>query len=97
MNLPVTQPEGRGDWHRAELFDPRGHPLNLAGLEVDGQFRPLDEAGGIANPDLYAIGTILAHQDWARMKCGAGVAVASAFVAVEAIHRAHTGRRSASR
>ena len=85
MSLPVTQPSGRGSWHRDELLDPRGHPLSLAGLEVDDHFRPLGEAGGVANERLYAVGTILAHQDWTRMKCGAGVAIASAFVAVEAI------------
>jgi glycerol-3-phosphate dehydrogenase subunit B len=82
--LPVYQPQQRDQWHRAEFFDLRGHPANRAGLEVDRSFRPLDTSGRPAFDKLHAAGSILAHQDWMRMKCGAGLAVATAFDAVEA-------------
>ncbi|MEJ2730435.1 MAG: hypothetical protein P8185_18365 [Deltaproteobacteria bacterium] len=34
---------------------------------------------------LFAVGSILAHQDWMRMKCGAGLAIASAYAAVNSL------------
>ncbi len=82
FDLPVTQPEHRDSWHRAEFFDPRGHEINQAGLETDNRLRPLDVNGAPFHPRLYAAGAILAHQDWMRMKCGAGLAIATAFKAV---------------
>ena len=34
--------------------------------------------------NLFAAGSILAHQDWMRMKCGSGLAMATAYAAVDA-------------
>jgi glycerol-3-phosphate dehydrogenase subunit B len=82
LDLHVAQPATRSDWHRADLFDPRGHALNRAGLEVDDGFRACDARGAVVHPRLFAVGTILAHHDWARMKCGAGLAVGTAGAAV---------------
>jgi glycerol-3-phosphate dehydrogenase subunit B len=82
MGLPVAQPATRSEWHRLDLFDPRGHPLNQAGLEIDDSCRPRAEAGGPVHPRLFAAGTVLAHHDWARQKCGAGLAFATAFAVV---------------
>jgi glycerol-3-phosphate dehydrogenase subunit B len=83
FNLPVYQPEGRELWHREDFFDPRGHAVNRAGLAVDADFRPLDASGRPAHPRLFAAGSILAHQDWMRMKCGSGLALSTAWAAVE--------------
>lgn len=83
FDLPVSQPANRDDWHREAFFDPRGHPANRAGLETDEALRPLDRAGRPAHKRLFAAGSILAHQDWVRMKCGAGLAIATALKAVE--------------
>lgn len=85
FDLPVSQPENRGCWHRQTFLDPKGHAINLAGLEVDGSFRPLNEAGRPVLDNLYAAGSILAHQDWIRTKSGTGLAVATAHGAVEAL------------
>lgn len=82
FDLPVHQPSSRADWHRKDLFDPRGHEVNQAGLEVDEGFRPRGPAGSVAFPRLRAVGSILAHQDWMRMKCGSGLAIATAWGAV---------------
>lgn len=84
LDLPVHQPPGRAGWHRRALLDPRGHPVNRAGLEVDAMFRPLDADREPAHPRLHAAGSVLAHQDWARSKSGSGLAVATAHAAVEA-------------
>jgi glycerol-3-phosphate dehydrogenase subunit B len=82
FNLPVFQPESREFWHRKDFFDPLGHDINQAGLKTDPVFRPLDSAGKPAFLNLYAAGSILAHQDWMRMKCGSGLAIATAYGAV---------------
>ncbi len=84
FDLPVAAPGLDKGWHRKDFFDPRGHPVNRAGLEVEAGFRPLDHTGEVIFEGLHAAGSILAHSDWMRMKCGAGVAVASAFKAVQA-------------
>ena len=82
FDLPVRQPDARAHWHHRDLMDPRGHPINWAGLEVDEFFRPLDRSGRPAFHMLFASGIILAHQDWIRMKCGSGLAIATSYAAV---------------
>jgi len=81
LDLPVQQPASRAQWHREDFFDPKGHALNQAGIEVDEHFRPVDPQGNVMYENLYAAGSILAHQDWMRLKCGAGLAIASAYKA----------------
>jgi glycerol-3-phosphate dehydrogenase subunit B len=87
MDLPVFQPESRRVWHNADLFHPQGHPVNTAGIEVDERFRPLTAKSPPFAGNLYAAGSILAHSDWTRLKCGSGVAVATAFAAVTAFEK----------
>ncbi len=84
FNLPVHQPEKRDQWHQERFLDLRGHPVNRAGVETDALFRPLGEFGEPDFERLFAVGAILAHQDWKRMKCGAGLAISSAYAAVNA-------------
>lgn len=86
--IPVTQPQQRALWHRPDFFDPRGHAVSMAGIETDAAQRPLGADGKVLHTNLYAAGAILAHHDWTRMKCGAGIAIATAYNAVEAL----TGR-----
>jgi glycerol-3-phosphate dehydrogenase subunit B len=87
FDLPVTQPPDRTLWHRKDFLDSRGHPINRAGLEIDDSFRPLDSSGHPAFKLLFAAGSILAHQDWMRMKCGSGLALATGFAAVQSFVR----------
>ncbi len=82
FNLPVHQPASRADWHRRNFLDSRGHLINQVGLEIDDAFRPLNHSRQPAFETLFAAGSILAHNDWKRMKCGAGLAIATAFGAV---------------
>ena len=90
FDLPVSQPENRSCWHRETFLDPRGHAINLAGIEVDGRFRPVTTDGRPAYNNLYAAGSILAHQDWIRTRSGTGLAVATAYGAIEAMARFHS-------
>ena len=85
LNLPVTQPESREEWHSCDLYDPKGHKLNLAGIEVDETMRPLNAEGKVISNTLFAVGSILAHQDWKREKSGAGISLATAMKAVESL------------
>jgi glycerol-3-phosphate dehydrogenase subunit B len=87
FDLPVHQPGSRAGWHRRDMLDPRGHPVNRAGLEIDDSFRPLNSSHQPAFRTLFAAGSILAHNDWKRMKCGAGLAIATAFGAVKSFVR----------
>ena len=85
MDLPVCQPQNRSCWHRQQFLDPQGHAINLAGIEVDDRFRPLNPDGQVVYENLSAAGSILAHQDWIRTKSGTGLAVATAYGAIEAM------------
>jgi glycerol-3-phosphate dehydrogenase subunit B len=83
MDLPVHQPQSRRAWHRPRFLDPSGHPVNRAGIVIDDLFRPLGHNASTAYENIFAAGSVLAHQDWKRMKCGAGLAIATAYGAVQ--------------
>lgn len=94
FNLPLYQPESRKEWHRDLFFDKRGHTINSAGVEVDNSFRPVNNSGAIVYDNLFAVGSILAHQDWMRMKCGSGLALATSLSAIESIMPLIANKRS---
>ncbi|TKB11841.1 glycerol-3-phosphate dehydrogenase subunit GlpB [Desulforhopalus sp. IMCC35007] len=85
LDLPVTQPEKREDWYLNQYTDVRGHAIHKAGIEVDSSFRPLGKDGKPYHQRLFGAGIILAHQDWIRSRSGAGIAIATAYKAVEAV------------
>ncbi len=82
FDIPVSQPENRQKWHSRDFFDKEGHPINIAGIEIDEFFRPLASNGKPFLDNVFAAGSILAHNDWTRMKSGAGSAIATAYAAV---------------
>ena len=84
FDLPVHQPTDRTQWHHKNLFHDAGHPIHQAGLAVDDLFRPCDVQGRCLYPIVFAAGSFLAHGEWIRQKCGSGLAIASAFAAVQA-------------
>jgi glycerol-3-phosphate dehydrogenase subunit B len=83
FDLPVFQPVQRKDWHKDNFLEPSGHALNQSGIETDSMFLPLSANSQPAFKNLYAAGTILAHQGWMRMKCGSGLSIATAYGAVK--------------
>lgn len=93
LDLPVTQPESRDDWYSTQYMDKQGHEIHKCGIEVDDAFRPLNNKGNVVDPRLFAAGVILAHQDWIRGRCGAGVAIATAFKAVEEAQQVIDGNK----
>ncbi len=104
LDLPVSQPPSRTDWYRDSYTDRRGHLIHKTGIDIDTSYRPLGKNGKPFNERLFAAGIILAHQDWIRGRSGAGIAIATAYKAVEAaeniLHAQHdehvlaTGRRN---
>ncbi|WP_419176368.1 glycerol-3-phosphate dehydrogenase subunit GlpB [Desulfosediminicola sp.] len=87
LGLHVNQPENRDDWYSHNYLDKAGHSIHLSGIEVDDQFHPIDADGKVIDQRLFAAGVILAHQDWIRGRCGAGVALATAYRAVNEAHK----------
>jgi glycerol-3-phosphate dehydrogenase subunit B len=87
LGLPVHQPASREAWHQRDFLDPSGHAINRAGLSIDAAWRPLDADGKPVWPRLYAVGSILAHQDWMRSKCGSGLAISTAWAAIDQVAR----------
>lgn len=85
LDLPVKQPEKRQDWYLNQYTDKRGHAIHRAGIEVDSLLRPLNSEGKPYHERLFGAGIILAHQDWIRSRSGAGIAIATAYKAVEAV------------
>ncbi len=94
LGLPVQQPASREGWHERDFLAPAGHAINRAGLRTDDAWRPLDASGRPAWKNLFAIGSILADQDWMREKCGSGLAIATAWAAVDVIARSGATRQS---
>jgi glycerol-3-phosphate dehydrogenase subunit B len=85
FNLPLHKPVSRIHWHHEKFLYPEGHPINSAGVEVDDLFRPVDNSGRVVQDNLFIAGSILAHQDWMRMKCGSGLAISTAYSAVSSL------------
>lgn len=83
LGLPVYQPENRSRWHRLNYFDPEGHGINRAGIETDEFLRPVGPDKRPVYDTLFASGTLLAHQDWMRTRCGSGLSVATGLKAIE--------------
>ena len=82
FDLPVCQPKTREDWHMPDLFNRDGHRINQAGIETDDLFRPAMNNKKPVFNNLFASGSILAHQDWMRSKCGAGLSIGTSFHAI---------------
>lgn len=83
FDLPVVQPETRAQWHSKDYFDPYGHPVHKAGLETDAFLRPLSENQKPVFKNLFAAGSILAHQDWMRNRCGSALSIGTGFHAIQ--------------
>lgn len=93
FHLPVFQPKQRKLWHDLNFFNPKGHAINQAGIETNAMFQPIDETRTPRFEHLYAAGSILAHNDWVRLKSGSGVSCASAITAVNHFYDALRGEQ----
>ncbi len=87
FRLNIAQPVNRSLWHGLDFLSRQGHLINRAGIETDQWFRPLDERDRPVFQHLYAVGSILAHNDWIRLKSGSGVSLVSACAAVDSFYQ----------
>jgi len=87
FDLPVRVSENRDDWHMDSLLGAPGHSLNSCGIDTDALCRPLTKGNSLLYDNLYAVGSILANQDWVREKSGTGIAVSTAWQAIENISK----------
>ncbi|MCD4721200.1 MAG: glycerol-3-phosphate dehydrogenase subunit GlpB [Desulfobacula sp.] len=92
FDLPVCQPKTRKEWHRPDFFNPDGHKINQAGIETDDFFRPVTKKKKPVFNHLFASGSILAHQDWMRSKCGAGLSIGTSFHAIQSYLQIQNGK-----
>jgi glycerol-3-phosphate dehydrogenase subunit B len=69
------------------------HPLEMAGIRMDADLRPLDGAGEPALDNVSIAGSLLAGMRYLSERCGHGVAIASGWRAAR--HRAGAARREA--
>ncbi|MCX7983183.1 MAG: anaerobic glycerol-3-phosphate dehydrogenase subunit GlpB [Syntrophales bacterium] len=82
FHLPVSYPVDRMNWF-GEKFLPPEHPIEEAGILVDGEFRP-------KNTDLenlFVAGSILAHSRVLRYGCGHGLAIVTGEAAASSCLR----------
>lgn len=79
FGLPVHHPAAREDWF-GEKFFPPDHPIEQAGIVVDGTFRPAQ--ADLEN--LFVCGSILAFADIMKRGCGHGTAIATGLAAAKA-------------
>ena len=91
LDLPVYQPENRNQWHSKNYFDLSGHEINRAGINTDDLLRPVTPDNRPVFETLFASGTVLAHQDWIRTRCGSGLSIATGFKAIESYLQVRQG------
>lgn len=87
FDLPLETPpgEGRTGWYHDALLKERGHPVHrLTGLRVNQRMQPLDAAGAPVLDNVYAAGHLLAGFNPLTDGCAEGIALATAYQAVNA-------------
>lgn len=82
FNLPVFTPGPRKEWFLGDFFTP-GHPIEASGIEVDGLFKPA--RARIEN--LFVCGSILAHSEIMKYRCGHGLAITTGVAAARSCER----------
>jgi len=90
FDLPLTAPASRADWFRRQFLAPEGHPLFQSGVRTDQRMQPLNENGLPVYHNLYAVGGVLAAADPLREHSLEGIAIASAYAAVQAAVQAQS-------
>lgn len=83
FNLPVSSPAKAGDWFESVYLTPRGHPIYQAGIQVNARMQPVDQAGDPLLENLVIAGSQLAFCDVIRERSLEGVAIASAYQALQ--------------
>lgn len=81
FNLPVAAPSARADWTSEVFLGP--HPFAKFGARVNKQLQPLGGDGKLLASNLRAVGSLLAGADRLSEGSREGIALATAYRAVE--------------
>jgi glycerol-3-phosphate dehydrogenase subunit B len=82
--LPVWLPEAaQGALVGRSFLESSGHPVSLAGVQVDGAMRPLGREGSPLYENLFAAGGLLAGADRAVEKSADGICCATGWRAAQ--------------
>ena len=83
LGLPVHAPgPGETRFGPSYLGD---HPMDTAGLRVDGSLRPVGPDGEPVYPNVYAAGAVIGGARPWREKSGDGISLSTGYLAAEAI------------
>ncbi len=73
----------RQSWHQHDFFSAKPHPFMSFGVTTDNEFMPARQGQKVNN--LFCIGAILSGYNPIAHGCGGGVAISTAYSAVEKI------------
>jgi len=91
FDLPLTTPQARSRWFRAEFLDPQGQPVFRGGVPVSNEWQPVDPDGRVVYENVWAAGNVLAHTDPILERSLEGVAITTGVAAAQAIVRQMKG------
>lgn len=83
FNLPVYFESGEENWSNPELFADKPQGFAKTGILTDEMMRPLDASGRLVLENVYVVGRNIGGYDSCFEHSGNGVALASAFKAVQ--------------
>ncbi len=81
FGLPVDQKPDYADWFCSDSMLHGQHPIDLFGLNVDEQLRPVDAHEKVLLDNVHVVGRLLAHYAPFAEFSGNGVAIASGYKA----------------
>ena len=81
FGIPIPVPADVEEWSSRDVFG--RHLISSLGLKTDSSLRPVAEGGEALMDNVFVAGRTLGGYDYAREKSGAGVAVATGWLAGE--------------
>lgn len=84
FDLPLTTPQARSQWFNPAFINPAGHPVFSGGVEVSDDLQPVNAAGAVIYRNLWAAGSLLAHDNPILHRSLEGAAIGAGFAAAQA-------------
>jgi glycerol-3-phosphate dehydrogenase len=79
FSLPININHQRSQWFQDEFISADGHPIHSAGIRVNSDCLPVDEANHILYPNLFAVGDVIGNCDGIHERSLEGIALATAY------------------
>jgi glycerol-3-phosphate dehydrogenase subunit B len=81
FGLPLEYPAAHQEWFTPQFLNSAGQPVFRVGVQVDRRFQPVNAAGQVLHPNLFAAGAALGGHDPLPERSFDGVALVSGYVA----------------